>query len=86
MTRDITKFVKDCEVCQKCKFFKKIKEPVQITPTPIRPFDTVIIDTVGPLYKSVHGFTYFLRLICDLTKYLITIPLKTKSANEVAKA
>lgn len=32
------------------------------------------------------GHKYALTLICDLTKYLITIPLKTKSANEVGKA
>lgn len=41
---------------------------------------------MGPLTTSVNNNKYALTIICDLTKYLITVPMKTKSANEVAKA
>lgn len=68
------------------KVCNKTKEPMQITPTPNRPFDTIIVDTLGPLQKSVHGFLYVLKLICDMSKYLISIPMRTKTAREVAKA
>jgi len=46
----------------------------------------MIVDTVGPLPKSENGNKYAVTLICDLTKYLVAIPIANKSANTVAKA
>jgi len=56
-----------------------------ITDIPINAFDRVIVDTIGPLPKSDNGNEYAVTLICDLTKYLVAIPIANKSANTVAK-
>jgi len=61
---------------------RKIKTPLTITDTPIHAFDRVIVlvDTIGPLPKSENGH----KLICDLTKYLVSIPIPNKQASTVA--
>lgn len=86
MTRDITKYIKECRQCMLKKHRPHIREEMVITQTPQKPFDLVIIDTVGKLPESKNGNFYLLTMICDLTKFLITIPMKTKSATEVADA
>lgn len=86
MTRDISEFVRNCTKCQLNKPKRKNFETMSLTPTPQRPFDVVIIDTVGPLPITYYNYRYALTMICDLSKYLIAVPLKTKSAEEVAKA
>lgn len=86
MTRDITKFVKTCKTCQMNKPANKIKESFVITPTPAKAFDIVIIDTIGPLPRSESENEYAVTIMCDLTKYLVAIPVPNKSAKFIAKA
>lgn len=86
MTRDISRYVKRCDKCQKSKVTIKTKEPFIITPTPTKAFDIVVIDTVGPLPKSDSGHEYAVTIMCDLTKYLIAVPVENKSAKSIAKA
>ena len=86
MSKDVSTFVKNCELCKLNKVKIGNKEPMSITETPQKPFDLVIVDTVGPLPISNNGYKYILTIVCDLTKYLILIPLIDKSANSVAKA
>ena len=57
-----------------------------ITETPNKPFDIVCVDTIGPFPRSIHGNKYAVTLICDLTKYLVTIPILNKSAKTIVKA
>lgn len=57
-----------------------------IAQTPVTAFDTVLIDTIGSLPRSVLGNEYAITIICDLTKYLVTIPVADKSARTVARA
>lgn len=86
MTRDITRYVKSCMNCQKNKSLRKTKEPMVITETPTTAFDIIIIDTIGPFIPSNNGNVYAVTIICDLTKYLITVPVPDKSAKTVARA
>lgn len=86
MTKDIAKFVQACPKCQVNKVKVSNKEEMVITEAPQKPFDIVVIDTIGPLTKSNNGNQYAITIICDLTKYLITIPVPTKNAETVAKA
>ena len=86
LTRDVAKFVSNCKKCQVNKVRPGTKEEMVITPTPIKPFDILIIDTIGPLKESAYGNKYALTVICDLTKYLITISLPDKSAITIARA
>ena len=50
------------------------------------PFTSYDVDCIGPLPMSSKGHGHALMLICLLTSYLITVPLKTKMAGEVSKA
>lgn len=86
MTKDIAKFVRKCEKCQKNKHQRHTKEPMTIIPTPIKQFDIVIIDTKGPMTKTNNGNVYALTIICELTKYLIMTPVQNKEAKTIAKA
>jgi len=45
-----------------------------ITGIPINAFDRVM-DTIDPLPKSDNGNEYAVIFICDLTKYLVAIPI-----------
>lgn len=62
------------------------QETLQITDTPYNVFDKLVIDLIGPLHKSVNNNTYALTAICDLSKYLIMIPLPNKEAVTIASA
>nr|AAL90422.1 RH61266p [Drosophila melanogaster] len=86
MTRHIKEYIRRCHKCQMSKTTTHTKTPLTYTETPTNAFDIVIVDTVGPLPKSEYGNEYIVTLICDLTKYLVTIPVANKSANTVAKA
>jgi len=70
MTRYITKYIRNT-----------YKTPMTMTDIPINAFDRVIVDTTGSLPKSDNGNEYAATLICDLTKYLVDIPIANKSAN-----
>lgn len=86
MSKDVAKFVNSCEKCKVNKPRNKVKAPMVLTKTPQKPFDLLIIDTVGPLPTSDNGNSYILTIICELSKYLITCAIPNKSANTVAKA
>lgn len=85
MTRDIKRYVKSCDQCKKNKALSKTKEPLVLTTTPVSAFDIVLIDTIGPLPKTENGNEYAITIACDLTKYLVTIPVQNKSAKTIAK-
>ena len=51
---------------------------------PQGPFACCAIDCIGPLPPSSQGHRHVLTFICLLTSYLITVPLKTKTADEVS--
>lgn len=57
-----------------------------ITPTPQKPFDRIVVDSIGPLPLTTSGNKYAVTIICDLTKYIISAPSPNKEAITVAKA
>lgn len=86
LAKDVRNYVNKCEDCQRNKVNFNIKEPMCITSSPSKPFDTLIIDTVGPLPMTSQGNKYIVTAMCDLTKYLISIPIPNKEASSVARA
>lgn len=86
MSKDVTKFINACKTCHLSKPKHKIKVPMTITDTPQKPFDIVIIDTIGPLPISNNGNSYAVTIVDELTKYLVSIPIANKAANTTAKA
>jgi len=86
MAKDVAIFVKSCDKC----FLNKVKigtrEPLCLTKTPQKPFEKIVIDTIGPLEMSESGNQYSVTMICDLTKYVITGSVPNKEAKTVARA
>lgn len=86
MVNEIRNYVMNCERCNVSKHRNHTKVPMMITNTPQKPFDVVIIDTIGPLPKSENGNVYAVTIICDMTKYLVTCAVPDKTAKSIAKA
>lgn len=84
MSRDVANFIKKCHECQTNKIKVKRPEPLVITPTPQKPFDIVCIDTIGKLPRSTEGHEYAVTIQCELTKYIVIIPICNKLATTVA--
>lgn len=85
MNKIVNRYVKNCDICARTKVTKHNREALSITDTPDSSFQVVSIDTVGPLLPS-NSYRYILTIQCELTKYLITIPITDKSAITIAKA
>lgn len=86
MVRDVANHVKTCHHCQTNKTKTHTKTPMCITDTPIQAFDKLSIDTIGPLSITENGNRFALTILCNLSKYLIIIPIQNKEAKTVAKA
>lgn len=86
MKNSIAHFVKACELCRRNKIIKHTKEPMRITTTPSKAFEIISIDTVGPLPLTIKNNRYCVTIQCDLTKYIVVIPIQNKEANTIAKA
>lgn len=86
MKYTIAKFIKACEFCKRNKINRKTKENSIITTTPAKAFDVISIDTVGPLPRTNKNNRYCITLQCDLTKFIIIIPVQNKESNTIARA
>ena len=57
ITKDVTEFVKTCDVCQRTnKAFKKNRGELQPIPVEPKAFSRIGIDLVGPLPETRDGY------------------------------
>ena len=86
MKEDIRKHCKTCATCilhkaENVKFKRKIFKPS------LQPMDFICMDLIGKFHSPTsRGHRYALTAVCMLTGFTWCIPLKTKTADEVAKA
>ena len=86
MKEDIRKHCETCATCQlhkleNVKFERKIFKPS------LQPMDFICMDLIGEFHPPTsHGHHYALTAVCMLTGFTWCVPLKTKTAEEVAKA
>ena len=86
MKEDIRKHCKTCTTCQlnkleNVKFKRKIFKPS------LQPMDFICMDLIGEFHPlTSRGHRYALTAVCMLTGFTWCVPLKTKTAEEVAKA
>ena len=86
MKENIRAYCKMCATCtlhrsENIKFERKIFRPSLL------PMDFICMDLIGELHPPTsHGYRYALTAVCMLTGFTWCIPLKTKTAEEVAKA
>lgn len=86
MSKDVSKFVKNCHICKLTKPGIRTKQEMTLTETPAQPLDIVQIDTIGPMQKSNNGFQYAVTLVDELSKFLVIIPVLDKTAKTIARA
>lgn len=84
--KDVKDFVKKCKSCQDNKLYQKTRLPLQITDTPSRPFVKVAIDLVEELPLTPEGFKHILTIQDNFSKFVWAVPLKSKTAEEIAQA
>ena len=69
------------QICENIKFKRKVFHPSLL------PMDFISMDLIGEFHPSTsHGHHYALTVVCMLTGFTWCITLKTKTAEEVAKA
>lgn len=86
MRKIIKDYVKNCSKCTQNKHSIKTNETYIKTTTPTKCFDLISIDTIGPFTKSIRGNRYALTVQCDLSKFIVAIPIPDKQAKTLAKA
>lgn len=86
MKKTIREYIKKCEMCKKNKTTRHTREAMLETTTPDQPMQVVAIDTVGPLSQTENDNKYALTAQCELTKYIIAVPMPNKEAKTVARA
>ena len=64
----------------------KIKYESKHLPIPNKPFDGICLDCVGLLERSKQGFKWILTCIDLHSSFLIAVPMKLKSADDVIHA
>lgn len=79
LTKDVEKFVKKCEICQKVKICRKnLSTPLVITETPKTPFERINVDIFE--YPTRN---YALTIRDELTKFIQAYPISDKKASSI---
>jgi len=87
MKNDMENYIRVCEKCQKNKMTQcHTRMPLMITDTPTPVFAKCSIDIIGPFSSRRSQYHYILTVQDELSKFLIAVPLKDQTAEQVAKA
>ena len=84
LRRDALRAVRQCTQCQRHNITTKGYHPMR-SPTAFMPGDHWQLDLME-LPTSINGYSHVLCVLDLFTSYLLTRPLKTKSAEETAQA
>ncbi|GKT28731.1 Transposon Tf2-6 polyprotein, partial [Aduncisulcus paluster] len=78
-------YILKCGICQKMKARRLVKLMMKDT-TVSTPFDTVAIDTVGPIMPSKAGSRYMIVMVDCFTRWTEIVPTKRAKATDAADA
>ena len=85
MREQVNAYVNKCLLC--CQHAThKIKYESKHLPIPNKPFDGICLDCVGPLERSRRNFKWILTCIDLHSSFMIAVPMKSKSADDVIHA
>lgn len=86
MISRIKNIVLNCISCKKVKHTKNHQEFAQVTDTPSTSFQTISMDIVGPLRRSLIGNRFVLTIQDELTKLITLVPTANKEAKTISRA
>ena len=86
MKDSVTEFIRKCLLCAKRKAHKRNFAPLQPLPAATFAWQRVAMDIVGPLEESYAGNRYILTMTEFSSRYVETAPMKTQTAESIAKA
>ena len=82
MWRDVHQHINTCQLRIQFLPNRVNTQPMHLA-IPQVPFTCCAMDCIGPLPTSSKGHRYPQTFICLLMSYLVTVPLMTKTADEV---
>ena len=85
MNSDVREYIRECGICQRMKNRRSLQAKLQ-PPDVQHCLWTWHIDLVGQLKTTERGNKYILQAKDPATKYVVALPLTSKSAEEVARA
>src|SRR6478735_2276225 len=76
-----------CETCQRVKTVHKTLGHTKLAPSdpPVAPFDTIAMDTFGPLPHSTLGNRYVIVTQCMFSRYVIITPVPENNAINIIR-
>jgi hypothetical protein len=86
ISKHIRAYITGCHVCQMFKMGKKINRPFQKRVNINTPALTKLSMDIKTMQTSESGFEHILILLCEVSNYMVAIPLKSASAVEVCQA
>ena len=88
LRRDVAAYIRTCHICQMTGKPNQCIKPAPLQPIPVEagPFDHLQLDCVGQLPTSTSGSRYLLTIMCQVTRYPVTYPLRSITTRSVVKA
>ncbi|KAL0235895.1 hypothetical protein GEMRC1_002477 [Eukaryota sp. GEM-RC1] len=85
---DLTSHIQHCPSCQKNSNLPSARNTAQTTGNLIarRPFESLHVDTIGPLPEDVSKYKYVVVFVDSFTRFTVLVPLAKLNASEVAFA
>ena len=84
--KDVVSYVNNCQTCQQCKLEQKGQIGLMGTHTVDRTWKIVAADLMGELPRSRRGFEHLLIFEDLFSRYIICVPLRTKTGAAVRTA
>ena len=87
MATRVGDYVKSCHDCQARKMTKvPTKAGIVSYPTPMKTFEALQVDLLGPLPLSYKGNVHVFTATCMLSKFIYAVPIPNKDAITVSEA
>ncbi|CAB0040754.1 unnamed protein product [Trichogramma brassicae] len=83
--RDVTKYVRECQICQQCKVQQLAPAGLMGRRAITRPWSIVAGDTMGPFPRSAQGNEYIIIFMDLFTRWIEAIPVRKANARTIRK-
>ncbi len=85
MNKELVEYGRSCSICQRKSKHRPRRAPAVERPVLTEPFESVVVDLVGPLTKGKGGCRYLLTYVCLATRWPEAVPLRNVTARAVVE-